>query len=66
MVKKTKLINFLQKKGIKVKHLSRKLKVNDLKGIDLIISFGYNQILGKNIKKSEKTSLKFTYIISTT
>lgn len=52
--KKTKLINFLQKKGIKVKHLSRKLKVNDLKGIDLIISFGYNQILDKKILKNLK------------
>ena len=65
MVKKTKH-KFLTKKGIKVKHLSRKLKVNDLKGIDLIISFGYNQILGKKILKIKKTSLKFTYIISTT
>jgi len=47
--KKTILIDFLKKKGIQVKHLKRDLNNNDLKDINLIISFGYNKILSKNI-----------------
>ncbi len=47
--KKTNLIDFLKKKGIQVKHLSRKLNNKDLKDVDLIISFGYNKILSKDI-----------------
>lgn len=47
--KKTNLINFLEKKKIHVKHLKRNLKTKDIKGVDLVISFGYKHILQKKI-----------------
>ena len=47
--KKTNLIDFLEKKGVCVKHVNRKLNNKDLKGIDLAISFGYKKILDKRI-----------------
>ena len=48
---KTTLINFLKKKKILVKHLSRQITLQDLKDIDLVISFGYRKILNKTLLK---------------
>ena len=48
---KTTLINFLRKKKILVKHLSRQITLQDLKDIDLVISFGYRKILNKTLLK---------------
>ena len=48
---KTTLINFLKKKKILVKHLSRQITLQDLKDIDLVISFGYRKILNKSLLK---------------
>ena len=48
---KTKLINFLKKKKILVKNLSRQITLQDLKDIDLVISFGYRKILNKTLLK---------------
>ncbi len=48
---KTTLINFLKKKKILVKHLSRQISLQDLKDIDLVISFGYRKILNKTLLK---------------
>jgi len=49
--KKTKIIKFVKKKGIKVKHLNRKIYLKDIKNIDLVISFGYQKIIKKKILK---------------
>ena len=48
---KTTLINFLKKKKISVKHLSRQITLQDLKDIDLVLSFGYRKILNKTLLK---------------
>ncbi len=47
----TTLINFLKKKKISVKHLSRQITLQDLKDIDLVLSFGYRKILNKTLLK---------------
>ena len=51
---KTKLINFLKKKKILVKNLSRQITLQDLKDIDLVISFGYKKILNKILLRKLK------------
>ena len=43
--KKTSLINFLEKRGHKVKHTLD--KVNDFSAYDFVISFGYQHIIKK-------------------
>ena len=44
---KTKLIRIIEKKGIKVKNISRKLKQSDLDNYDFYISFGYRNIISE-------------------
>tara|TARA_S200000501_G_scaffold376578_1_gene431954 strand:- start:15043 stop:15609 length:567 start_codon:yes stop_codon:yes gene_type:complete len=56
--KKTKLINFLKKKKIKVVNRKNKLILSDISKYDLIISFGYRKIIKNNIlNKLEKPIL---------
>jgi methionyl-tRNA formyltransferase len=47
--KKTKLINFLRKKKIKVKSKKTSLLFKDIEDNDFIISFGYRKIIKKNL-----------------
>ena len=56
--KKTKLINFLKKKKIKVVNKKNKLILSDISKYDLIITFGYRKIIKNNIlNKLEKPIL---------
>ena len=52
--KRTKLINFLKKKKIKVVNKNTALLKRDLKTFDIIISFGYRKIIPKNLIKECK------------
>ena len=47
--KKTKLINFLRKKKIKVKSKKTTLFLKDIADNDFIVSFGYRKIINKNL-----------------
>ena len=47
--KKTKLINFLKKKNIKVKSKKTSLLFKDIEENDLIVSFGYRKIIKKSL-----------------
>ena len=48
--KKTKLINFLRSQNFKLTITNKKLSERkDLSVYDLIISFGYNHIISKNL-----------------
>jgi methionyl-tRNA formyltransferase len=52
--KKTCLIKFLKNRGLNVKNKSRHLNKSDLLNNDIYFSFGYKQILPKNILKFAK------------
>ncbi len=47
--KKTKLIDFLEKKKINIKIVRDELIINDIKEADLVISFGFQRIIKKEI-----------------
>ena len=48
--KQTKLVRFLRKKRIKVcEHENKKLSINLIKKYNFIISYGYRNIIKKNI-----------------
>lgn len=47
--KKTKLINFLKKKKIKVKSKKTSLLIKDIEDNDFIVSFGYRKIIKKDL-----------------
>ena len=51
---KTKLIRIIEKKGIKVKNISRKLKQSDLDNYDFYISFGYRNIISEKLLNKAK------------
>lgn len=52
--KNNKLIKLLEKKGCKVKILSNKIKIHDIKGFHLFISFGYRHLISEKILKKLK------------
>ena len=49
--KKTRLINLIESKNIKVINLKRSITTKDIKKADLIISFGYRKIIKEKILK---------------
>lgn len=52
--KETSLIKFLRNKNFKVINKKNKLITNDIKNVDIIISFGYRKIITKKILKLVK------------
>ena len=63
--KQTKIISFLKKKKIKVKHFNGNLNKLDLKNFDLCISFGYRKIISKkhlSIFKRKPLNLHLSYL----
>ena len=52
--KETSLIKFLRNKNFKVINKKNKLITNDIKNVDIIISFGYKKIIKKKILKLVK------------
>ncbi len=52
--KKTRLIRLLEKKGLKVSNIKRKIILSDIKKNDLYFSFGYRKIIPKKIIKLAK------------
>ena len=52
--KETKLIDFLKKKNILVTHKNKKLSLQDVNGVDLLISFGYKYLLKKELLEKLK------------